>query len=429
MANPSGLLTQNMSPEQARLLDQQLRDKQFQGQQYGGRTGGFMTAASGAIQGAAKAGQGLSGMLTGKTYTGANEQAAVQQQQAAQQAKQLDQSVDIASVSGVGTNRAVKLQAEIDALRKIMQDNPSAASKVSPRIEVKEKELADIQAEEAKQSAITAREDAKAKQPRVVGNFIYDPVTRTFDAPRGNEETISEKDKRDMYKTFTKESVQAYLEDNTKPLIVADKGAKSGSLADNLRVEVLVDAVKDTDVAGMKAKFTTVQQQSGLLEGGLISGFGADVLKNIAKIGSTLGVLSPEQANTLATTETFESNAGNLVAEVIKAFGSGTGLSDADRTYAKQIAAGNISMTELSMKRVLDIISRNTIQEMKDYNKKLEKLGGDWLEDKLEIPVMKRNDLSNLNTKTVDGTVYYIDSEYNEVYDSNGMLLPSRKGG
>ena len=66
---------------------------------------------------------------------------------------------------------------------------------------------------------------------------------------------------------------------------------------------------------------------------------------------------------------------------------------------------------------------------MKDYNKKLEKLGGDWLEDKLEIPVMKRNDLSNLNTKTVDGTVYYIDSEYNEVYDSNGMLLPSRKGG
>ena len=81
MANPSGLLTQNMSPEQARLLDQQLRDKQFQGQQYGGRTGGFMTAASGAIQGAAKAGQGLSGMLTGKTYTGANEQAAVQAQQ------------------------------------------------------------------------------------------------------------------------------------------------------------------------------------------------------------------------------------------------------------------------------------------------------------------------------------------------------------
>lgn len=88
MANPSGLLTQNMSPEQARLLDQQLRDKQFQGQQYGGRTGGFMTAASGAIQGAAKAGQGLSGMLTGKTYTGANEQAAVQRQQT--QAKNLE---------------------------------------------------------------------------------------------------------------------------------------------------------------------------------------------------------------------------------------------------------------------------------------------------------------------------------------------------
>lgn len=90
MANPSGLLTQNMSPEQARLLDQQLRDKQFQGQQYGGRTGGFMTAASGAIQGAAKAGQGLSGMLTGKTYTGANEQEAIAAQKKRDELIKLD---------------------------------------------------------------------------------------------------------------------------------------------------------------------------------------------------------------------------------------------------------------------------------------------------------------------------------------------------
>lgn len=85
MANPNGLLTRNMSPEQARLLDQQLRDKQFEGQQYGGRTGGFMTAASGAIQGAAKAGQGLSGMLTGKRFVGANEQEAVKSQQMQQE--------------------------------------------------------------------------------------------------------------------------------------------------------------------------------------------------------------------------------------------------------------------------------------------------------------------------------------------------------
>jgi hypothetical protein len=429
MSNPNGLLTRNMSPEQARLLDQQLRDKQFQGQQYGGRTGGFMTAASGAIQGAAKAGQGLSGMLTGKRFVGANEQEAVQAQQTAQESQQLDQTISKAAVSGQGDDRTARLKAEVNALRSIMETNPSAATKVAPRIAEKEKEIAQIEAEQAKQAAITEREDAKARQVRVVGNFVYDPVTRTFDAPKGNADTITEKDKRDMYKTFTRESVQAYLEDNSKPLIPADKGDKAGSLADNLRVEVLVDAVKETDVVGMKSKFSTVMQQSSLLENGLISGFGAGVLKNVAKIGSALGVLSPEQADVLATTETFESNAGNLVAEVIKAFGAGTGLSDADRDYAKQIAAGNIAMTELSMKRVLDIISRNTIQEMKDYNKKLEKLGGSWLEDKLEIPVMKRNDLSNLNTKTVKGVVYYIDSEYNEVYDSNGMLLPTRKGG
>jgi hypothetical protein len=44
-----------------------------------------MTAASGAIQGAAKAGQGLSGMLTGKRFVGANEQEAVQAQKVQQE--------------------------------------------------------------------------------------------------------------------------------------------------------------------------------------------------------------------------------------------------------------------------------------------------------------------------------------------------------
>jgi hypothetical protein len=112
MSNPNGLLTRNMSPEQARLLDQQLRDKQFQGQQYGGRTGGFMTAASGAIQGAAKAGQGLSGMLTGKRFVGANEQEAVQAQ------NQL-QAMSDALVKAEGNTQSERLLNAAEKLEKL----------------------------------------------------------------------------------------------------------------------------------------------------------------------------------------------------------------------------------------------------------------------------------------------------------------------
>ncbi|MHC4988536.1 MAG: hypothetical protein ACYTFX_08600 [Planctomycetota bacterium] len=53
--------------------------------------------------------------------------------------------------------------------------------------------------------------------------------------------------------------------------------------------------------------------------------------------------------------EVFLSNAGKLVAEEIKAFGSGTGLSDADREYAARMAAGDIKMTPEALKRILTI--------------------------------------------------------------------------
>jgi len=88
-AQQSGLLTQNMTPEQARLLDQQLRQKQFQGKNYGGGAlGGFLTSASGAIQGAAGAGQGLAERFGAERQVGANEGAAVARQGAVAEQKQ-----------------------------------------------------------------------------------------------------------------------------------------------------------------------------------------------------------------------------------------------------------------------------------------------------------------------------------------------------
>ena len=40
---------------------------------------------------------------------------------------------------------------------------------------------------------------------------------------------------------------------------------------------------------------------------------------------------------------------------IIKQFGAGTGLSDADRAYAEQMAAGKISITRAALERILDI--------------------------------------------------------------------------
>jgi hypothetical protein len=55
--------------------------------------------------------------------------------------------------------------------------------------------------------------------------------------------------------------------------------------------------------------------------------------------------------------------AGN-VGKLIKQFGAGTGLSDADREFAKDMAGGRISLDSKAINRILDInekAARNTI--------------------------------------------------------------------
>jgi hypothetical protein len=46
---------------------------------------------------------------------------------------------------------------------------------------------------------------------------------------------------------------------------------------------------------------------------------------------------------------------GANVGRIIKQFGAGTGLSDADRDYAAQMAGGKINLTEAALRKILDI--------------------------------------------------------------------------
>jgi hypothetical protein len=55
----------------------------------------------------------------------------------------------------------------------------------------------------------------------------------------------------------------------------------------------------------------------------------------------------------------------NNVGRLIKQFGAGTGLSNADREYAEKMAGGKITLDDKAINRILDInerISRNVIR-------------------------------------------------------------------
>lgn len=109
-----------------------------------------------------------------------------------------------------------------------------------------------------------------------------------------------------------------------------------------------------------------IDRQTGRLEGGMPTGLVANVELNLRRFGELIG-LPYDPAVTNA--ETFISEAGKIVADQIKDFGSGTGLSDADREYAKLIAAADITTQQEALFSLLKIRRRAMVETVQNFNK------------------------------------------------------------
>jgi hypothetical protein len=77
----------------------------------------------------------------------------------------------------------------------------------------------------------------------------------------------------------------------------------------------------------------------------------------------------------VSATESYFAGVGQQVAERITAFGAGTGLSDADREFAKKIAAGEESLSVKSIRRIIDINNRSARNVIETYNNERNRLG------------------------------------------------------
>lgn len=103
-----------------------------------------------------------------------------------------------------------------------------------------------------------------------------------------------------------------------------------------------------------------------LLDSGAITGFGADFRLGFGKALQLAGVnLGKDE---ISNTEAFLATRAKEVGNLITLFGAGTGLSDADRAYAEKAAAGNISLTEDAMRKIIDINNRAATNLINNYN-------------------------------------------------------------
>lgn len=120
-----------------------------------------------------------------------------------------------------------------------------------------------------------------------------------------------------------------------------------------------------------KAILETNKIGRDILNSGAITGSGANFFVGLNNALTTAGIdagYGDAAANSQAYAATMASNVGKL----IKQYGAGTGLSDADREFATKAAAGSIEMNESAIRKVLEINDRAARNVITDYNKKAE---------------------------------------------------------
>lgn len=92
-----------------------------------------------------------------------------------------------------------------------------------------------------------------------------------------------------------------------------------------------------------------------MVDQGIVTGKFGEFSLQIRKALGTFGLSTDEQDEMVGNTEAFFKFRGRAVAEIIKAFGAGTGLSDKDREYAEGIAGGNIVLENVSITKLLEL--------------------------------------------------------------------------
>lgn len=108
-----------------------------------------------------------------------------------------------------------------------------------------------------------------------------------------------------------------------------------------------------------------------LLSSGAITGTGANFFVGLNSALKQAGV-DFGYGDAAANTQAYAAAMGSNVGKLIKQFGAGTGLSDADRKYATQIAAGDVSIDEKAIRRILDINDRASKNIISKHNKRVE---------------------------------------------------------
>ena len=118
---------------------------------------------------------------------------------------------------------------------------------------------------------------------------------------------------------------------------------------------------KDTADKSVTA-FNAIRTARSALDAGAITGFGANQRLDWAKLNHLMGL--GDRGSDIANTEVFRSSMAPAVASMLKATVGTTQISNTDRDFAEKAAGGQITLDAASIKRLLDVSHRLSLETM-----------------------------------------------------------------
>ena len=140
----------------------------------------------------------------------------------------------------------------------------------------------------------------------------------------------------------------------------------SDKMIESLADESVKDIVSLRDKARTaKGKLDIINRQMARLEGGMPTGITANIQVGLSQVGQLMGMpYNPELVNA----QEYMMEVANLVKQEIKAFGSGTSITDADREYTQNMVGGNITQQAEALENMLKIYKEAAEGTINQYN-------------------------------------------------------------
>ena len=140
----------------------------------------------------------------------------------------------------------------------------------------------------------------------------------------------------------------------------------SGKLIERLSDESVTDLVTFRDKARIaKDKLMLLDRQLARIDGGMPTGIAANISVGLKKVGQLMGM---PYDPALVSAEEYMMEVATLVKQEIKAFGSGTGLSDKDRDFTQVMVGGDITKQAEALENILNKFREAAVGTLSTYN-------------------------------------------------------------